>query len=85
MAPQPRKGKAVSPQRDEQSVITVKASKPSLSHAVSPNPNIAQLIAKQITITQNNIAKLITKQIAVALAAQKSGRSQTPLNPNRHR
>jgi hypothetical protein len=57
------------PQRDEQSVITVKAFKPSLSHTVSPNLNIAQLITKQMAIAQNNIAKLITEQIAVALAA----------------
>jgi hypothetical protein len=85
MAPQPRKGKGVSPQRDEQSVITVEASKPSSSRAVSPNPDIAQLIAKQITIAQDNMAKLIAEQIAVALAAQRSGRSQTPPNPDRHR
>jgi hypothetical protein len=85
MAPQPRKGKGVSPQRDKQSVITVKASKPSLSHAVSPNPDIAQLIAKQIAIVQDNMAKLIAKQIAVALAAQRSRRSQTPQNPDRYR
>jgi hypothetical protein len=38
-----------------------------------------------MTITQDNIAKLITEQIAVALAAQKSERSQTFLNPDRHR
>jgi hypothetical protein len=31
------------------------------------------------------MAKLIAEQIAVALAAQRSRRSQTPLNPNRHR
>jgi hypothetical protein len=31
------------------------------------------------------MAKLIAEQIAVALAAQRSGRSQTPLNPDRHR
>jgi hypothetical protein len=85
IAPQPRKGKAVSPQRDEQSIITVKASKPSSSRAVSPNPDIAQLIAKQMAIAQDNIAKLIAEQIAVALAAQRSRRSQTPPNPNRHR
>jgi hypothetical protein len=85
MAPQPRKGKGVSPQRDEQSVITVEASKPSSSRAVSPNPDIAQLIAKQMTIAQNNMAKLIAEQIAVALAAQRSGRSQTPQNPDRYR
>jgi hypothetical protein len=85
MAPQPRKGKGVSPQRNEQSVITVKASKPSLSRAVSPNPDIAQLIVEQMTIAQDNMAKLIAEQIAVALAAQRSRRSQTPQNPDRHR
>jgi hypothetical protein len=85
MAPQPRKGKAVSPQRDKRFVITVKASKPSLSRAVSPNPDIAQLIAKQMAIAQDNMAKLIVEQIAVALAAQRSRRSQTPSNPDRHR
>jgi hypothetical protein len=31
------------------------------------------------------MAKLIAEQIAVALAAQRSERSQTPLNPDRHR
>jgi hypothetical protein len=31
------------------------------------------------------MAKLIAKQIAVALAAQKSRRSQTSLNPDRYR
>jgi hypothetical protein len=85
IAPQPRKGKTVFPQRNEQSVITVEASKPSLLRAVSPNPNIAQLIAEQMAITQDNIAKLIAEQIAVALAAQRSRRSQTPLNPDRYR
>jgi hypothetical protein len=38
------------PQRDKQSVITIEASKPSLSRAVSLNPDIAQLIAKQMAI-----------------------------------
>jgi hypothetical protein len=38
-----------------------------------------------MTIAQDNIAKLIAEQIAVALAAQRSGRSQTPQNPDRHR
>jgi hypothetical protein len=38
-----------------------------------------------MAIAQDNMAKLIAKQIAVALTAQRSGRSQTPLNPNRHR
>jgi hypothetical protein len=37
-----------------------------------------------MTIAQDNIAKLIAEQIAVALAAQRSGRSQTPSNPDRH-
>jgi hypothetical protein len=85
MAPQPRKGKAVSPQRDEQSVIIVEASKPSLSRAVSPTLDIAQLIAEQMAIAQDNIAKLVAEQIALALAAQRSGNSQTPPNPDRHR
>jgi hypothetical protein len=52
---------------------------------VSLNPDIAQLITKQIAIAQDNMAKLIAEQIAVALAAQRSRRSQTPSNPNRHR
>jgi hypothetical protein len=38
-----------------------------------------------MTIAQDNIAKFIAEQIAVALAAQRSRRSQTPLNPDRHR
>jgi hypothetical protein len=38
-----------------------------------------------MAIAQDNMAKLIVKQIAVALAAQRSRRSQTPLNPDRHR
>jgi hypothetical protein len=52
---------------------------------VSPNPDIAQLIAEQMAIAQDNMAKLIAEQIAVALAAQRSGRLQTPPNPDRHR
>jgi hypothetical protein len=50
MAPQPRKGKGVSPPRDKQPVITVQVLKPSSSRAASPTPDIAQLIAEQITI-----------------------------------
>jgi hypothetical protein len=38
-----------------------------------------------MAIAQDNIAKLIAEQIAVALAAQKSRRLQTPSNPDRHR
>jgi hypothetical protein len=38
-----------------------------------------------MAIAQNNIAKLIAEQIAVALAAQKSRRSQTSQNPNCYR
>jgi hypothetical protein len=38
-----------------------------------------------MAITQDNITKLIAEQIAVALAAQRSRRSQTPQNPDRHR
>jgi hypothetical protein len=38
-----------------------------------------------MAIAQNNIAKLIAEQIAVALAAQRSRRSQTPPNPDRRR
>jgi hypothetical protein len=72
------------PQRDKQSVITVEAFKPSLSRAVSFNPDIAQLIAEQMAIAQENIAKIVAEQIAFALAAQRSGNSQTPPNPNRY-
>jgi hypothetical protein len=38
-----------------------------------------------MAIAQDNMAKLIAEQIAVALVAQRSGRSQTPLNPDRRR
>jgi hypothetical protein len=62
MAPQPRKGKGVSPPRDEQSVITVQASKPSSLRAASPTPDIAQLIAEQMAIAQDNMAKLVAEQ-----------------------
>jgi hypothetical protein len=92
MAPQPRKGKGVSPPRDEQSVITVQTPKPSSSHAASPTPdiaklvaeqmaiaqdNMAKLVAEQMTIAQNNTAQLIAEQVALALAAQ-SGDLQSP-------
>jgi hypothetical protein len=51
MAPQPCKGKEVSPpSRDEQSVITVQTPKLSLSHAALPTPDIAKLVAKQMAI-----------------------------------
>jgi hypothetical protein len=92
IAPQPRKGKEVSPPHNKQSVITVQAPKPSLSRAASPTPviaqlvaeqiaiaqnNIAKLVAEQITIAQNNTAQLIAEQVALALAAQ-SGNLQSP-------
>jgi hypothetical protein len=69
IAPQPRKGKGVSPPRDKQSVITVQAPKPPSSRAASPTPDIAQLIAEQMAIAQNNMAKLVAEQVALALAA----------------
>jgi hypothetical protein len=50
MAPQPRKGKGVSPPRDEQSVITVQTPKPSSSRAALLTLDIAKLVAKQIAI-----------------------------------
>jgi hypothetical protein len=66
MAPQPRKGKGVSPPRDKQSVITAQVPKLSSSHAASLTPDIAQLITEQIAIAQNNMAKLVAKQITIA-------------------
>jgi hypothetical protein len=67
MAPQPRKGKGVSPPpRDEQSVITVQTPKPSSSRAASPTPDIAKLVAEQMAIAQDNMAKLVAEQITIA-------------------
>jgi hypothetical protein len=93
MAPQPRKGKEVSPPpRDKQFVITVQTPKPSSSRAASPTPDIAKLVTEQMAIAQDNMAKLVTEQmtiaqnstaqliaeqVALALAAQ-SGNLQSP-------
>jgi hypothetical protein len=51
IAPQPCKGKEVSPPpRNKQSVITVQTPKPSLSRAALLTPDIAKLVAEQIAI-----------------------------------